>query len=180
MHQEIPPLFSRPEQAQVLALEPGLQTGELPARPHHLAVDTTLPYSTGHRSGACRLRVFVPPAGEVTEQHPAVALVTEQPEREGLQGTLSVTNGIESIAQAICCQCSLPPQRIILIEHYDDRKRGLAARLPGRIGGEKFSGVVFGSMQAVEGEPGAFELRRPQWHSLGKAEVEALIGQHLL
>lgn len=168
-----------------LAPQEELRAGNLPPRPLEqllieplpldLRLDTTLPYRTGHRAGACRLRIFVPATTPVGAATPAVALVTEQPERQGL----SVTNGIEVIAGAICHGYGLNPRHVVLIEHYDDRERGCAARLPGRVKGEKFSCVTFQTMQAIEGEAEVFHLRRPQWHTLGKAEVEALIGNPL-
>ncbi len=61
----------------------------------------------------------------------------------------------------------------------DDRGRGYSARLPGRVDGEKFCCVLFERMQPVENEPGAFRLKCPEWRSLAKAEVEALIGARL-
>lgn len=107
--------------------------------------------------------------------NPAVALVTEIPD----SGGLSITNGIEAIAGEISRCYGLNPRHTVLIEHYDDRERGIAARLPGRINGEKFSCVTFGEMRPLNTQPPTYQVRRPQWRSLNKAEVEALTGTAL-
>ena len=156
-------------------LEASLKDGRLPGIPLRLWTDTALPYRSGQRDGVCRLRLFVPAAGPVTVSSPALALVTELPEIEGL----SMTNGIEVIAAEVCRKYGLSPRQTILIEHYDDRGRGYSARLPGRVDGEKFCCVLFERMQAVEGEQGAFRLKRPEWRRLSKEKVEALIGAPL-
>jgi len=171
--------------------EPSLSTATLPPAPsqidelYHFCEDTTLPYRSGYRIGFCRLRLFQPRERPISASAPVVALVTEHSENEGL----SITNGIEVIATAICRRYGLNPQHTILIEHYDDRaqsdswEQGFAARLPGRSDGEKFSCVIFEAMQTVKGEvksePAAFRLRRPQWQPLSKSAVEALIGAPL-
>lgn len=157
-----------------------------PSRAHYeLYADTPLLYRSGYRAGVCRLRLFRPVRTASTAQVPAVALVTEQPTNEGL----SITNGIEIIAGAICQRYGLNPQHTVLIEHYDDREQGCAARLPGRIDGEKFSCIVFEKMEADEtrvqkkralnDDRQAVRLQRPQWRPMGKADVELLIGQRL-
>lgn len=160
-------------------------TPTLPPRPGGLVEDTTLPYSTPYhsgagpsgvcRSGACRLRLFVPVGHPISAQHPAVIIVTEQPEREGL----SVTNGIEIIAATVCRTYGLNPHHTVLIEHYDDRERGSAAYLPGRIDGEKFSCVTFEEMRTSDTEPLTPQVRRPQWRPVSKSEIEALLGSSL-
>ncbi len=143
---------------------------------YELYADTPLLYRSGHREGFCRLRLFFPVETPISAETPTVALVTEQPANEGL----SITNGIEVIANQICRRYGLNPRHAILIEHYDDREQGCAARLPGRIDGEKFSCIVFEKMAAqANGEASATRLERPQWRSLGKDEVELLIGQKL-
>ena len=147
----------------------------LPPRPGGLVEDTTLPYSTRHRSGACRLRLFAPVGHAMSARHPAIVIATEQPERDGL----SITNGIEVIAAIVCRTYGLNPRHTILIEHYDDRERGTAAYLPGRVEGEKFSCVVFDEIQYKEGDARGWRLYSPQWRSLAKAEVETLIGTSL-
>ena len=159
-------------------------TPTLPPRPGGLVEDTTLPYSTQHngtghngagRNGACRLRIFAPVGHAISAHHPAVIIATEQPEREGL----SVTNGIEAIASGVCRTYGLNPRHTVLIEHYDDRERGTAAYLPGRVEGEKFSCVIFDEMNAGENGRGELSLRSPQWRTLTKHEVETLIGSAL-
>ena len=147
----------------------------LPPRPSGLVEDTTLPYSTRYHSGACRLRIFVPEGHALSTLHPAVVIATEQPEHEGL----SVTNGIEVIASVVCRTYGLNPRHTVLIEHYDDRERGTAADLPGRVEGEKFSCVVFDELEVVESEIGGWRLQSPQWRTLAKAAVETLIGTSL-
>jgi len=154
-----------------------LQSGSLPPLLFRLGVDTALPYRTGcgrisYRAGICRLRLFVPARVPVSARCPAIALVTEIPDQNGL----SITNGIEVIAAQLCRIHGLKPHNTVLIEHYDDRERGFCARLPGRVNGEKFSCVIFEELRETDGEARAFRLRHPRWRPLGKEEVEALIG----
>ncbi len=92
------------------SLEALLQDGRLPGIPLRLWADTALPYRSGQRDGVCRLRLFVPAAGPVTVSSPALALVTELPEIEGL----SMTNGIEVIAGEVCRKYGLSPRQTIL------------------------------------------------------------------
>ena len=148
--------------------------------PYPLCEDTTLRYRSGYRVGFCRLRLFRPVQRPISATTPIIALVTEQPANEGL----SITNGIEVIAAAICRHYGLNPRHTVLIEHYDDRAQGYTARLPGRIDGKKFSCIVFERMeavhsQAVHSEVQSVCLRHPQWRCLDKAKVETLIGQKL-
>ena len=132
----------------------------------------------------CRLRLYWPTQGVPSPENPAVALVTEMPEFGGV----SVTNGIEVIGLEISRCYGLNPRHTVLIEHYDDRERGAAARFPGRTNGEKFSCVTFGELHPLpvttarkygasnNGVNGGWSLRRPQWRVLGKPEVEMLLG----
>ena len=170
------PILSFPQRAlaSAEAVSP-FPAAALPSRPGGVVEDTTLPYSTRYHSGACRLRIFAPVGHAMSARHPAVIIVTEQSEREGL----SVTNGIETIAAAVCRTYGLNPRHTVLIEHYDDRERGTAAFLPGRVEGEKFSCVVFDEIQYEEGDAGGWRLYSPQWRTLAKAEVETLTGSSL-
>ena len=131
------------------------------------------------RNGMCRLRLYWPTQGVPSPENPAVALVTEMPEFGGV----SVTNGIEVIGLEISRCYGLNPRHTVLIEHYDDRENGAAARFPGRTNGEKFSCVTFGELHPLPDDNGAlnggWSLRRPQWRVLGKPEVELLIGAEL-
>lgn len=160
------------------ALPENLQT-TLPLPPLILRHDSTLVYQCGQRKGACRLRLFWPTQGVPAPENPAVALVTEMPDFGGV----SVSNGIEVVALEISRCYGLNPRHTVLIEHYDDRERGAAARLPGRANGEKFSCVTFGELRPLPdaggGSTGGWSLRRPQWRVLGKPEVELLIGIEL-
>lgn len=151
------------------------QQTTLPLPPLTLRYETTLSYRCGERNGACRLRLFWPTQGVPARENPAVALVTEMPECGGV----SITNGIEAIACEISRCYGLNPQHTVLIEHYDDRERGMAACLPGRINGEKFSCVTFGELRPLATAPQTLQVRRPQWRSLGKEEVEMLLGSPL-
>lgn len=169
------PLLSFPQHHTVASATDEISATTLPSRPGGLVEDTTLPYSTRHHNGACRLRIFVPVGHAISAHHPAVIIITEQPEREGL----SVTNGIEAIASGVCQSYGLDPRHTVLIEHYDDRERGSAAHLPGRVEGEKFSCVIFDEMRMDKNDRGEFSLRSPQWRTLGKHEVEILLGQKL-
>ena len=171
-------------------LPENLQT-TLPLPPLTLRHDTALVYCCGERNGAyrngmCRLRLYWQTQGVPAPENPAVALVSEMPDFGGV----SVTNGIEVIGLEISRCYGLNPRHTVLIEHYDDRERGAAARFPGRTNGEKFSCVTFGELKPLPSDNGAsnhgashngklngeWSLRRPQWRVLGKPEVEMLLG----
>jgi len=170
-----------------------------PAPALRLCEDTTLLYGQGQRQRACRLRLFLPQLRPLSQANPAVAIVSEQvvseqvvsdhivTEQIGTEQTenegLSSASGIETIAREIVRCYRLNPRHTILIEHCDERDKGFVAHLPERIRGGKFSCIVFEEMQAIdgaiEGLTGAILLRRPQWRSIDKNEVEALIGAPL-
>lgn len=172
-----------------LFLSASLLESSLPPLPFQLGVDTALPYriehghvehgqteygQARHRTGICRLRLFVPTRELVSARFPAVALVTEIPGQNGL----SVTRGIEVIAAQVCRIHGLKPHNTILIEHYDDRENGSRARAAGRVNGEKFSCIVFEERHenAHLCAARAFLLQHPHWRPLDKEEVETLIG----
>lgn len=115
-----------------------------------------------------------------------VALLTDLgPENPGC----SLTNGIEYAVAAVLQRWpEIPPARLVVVEHYDDRetREQLAARyhrgpLLARENGESFDLVAFGvSLEALREKTlqdwGRVE---PDWKRTTKAMVQHLIGEEL-
>jgi hypothetical protein len=88
---------------------------------------------------------------------------------------MSVTNSVEYLAAELCTAYEIPPEELLLIEHYDDRE--MIARMPlhiqaretnrpGRTNAESFDLVtVTGGTQ--------------HWKRITKEEAERLAGEPL-
>jgi hypothetical protein len=121
-----------------------------------------LDYKHFLHSGWCEARIYRH-AGEVI----AVASEVIQPDGEYASDGLSITNGIEAVAESIA---AFTAQSFTLVEH--DPARGYRLDLARQRGyspqfGEDFALVTFQG-------PG---FQRPEWRLISRRQVEELIGE---
>ena len=122
----------------------------------------------------CRVRLYLPAEGSGHDTY--IVVLTNDGQANGT----STTSSVESLAVPLCAKFNLPPERVVFIEHHDQRHLPGGHDDLGRT--EGFSRVVFevpgdrkGNLDYLHGTT----LGKPDWKHTDRQSVEQLIDCHL-